>query len=98
MSHENSTLSHRRALHGILSRNPKLLYDSDDNTTLTKITVFVHKGPVSRKNTLGLVAQIGVHSVTSGSPSADLESADDAVVPGSHVWIILEICPHGSGN
>ena len=64
-----------------------------------KISVFVDSDfagdPVSRKNTTGLVAQIGNHTVKSGSTLQSLtalsvgEAEFHAVVKGGQVWLSL---------
>ena len=58
-----------------VSGNPKLQYDSENKNTLTK-SVFVDSDfagdPVSSKSTAGLVAQVGNHTVKSGSTLQNL--------------------------
>ena len=73
-----------------------------------KITVFVDSDfagdPVSRKTTTGLVAQIGNHTVKSGSTLQTLTALRVGVAGVFHggerrsSWIGPEICFPGSGN
>ena len=68
----NSTFSRWNVQRGIWWESPKQRWDIEDrNIHVDKITVFVDSDfagdPVSRKSTTGLVAQIGNHTVKSGS-------------------------------
>ena len=78
--------------------NPKQRWDIEDSNMLTR-SVFVDSDfagdPVSRNSTKGLVAQIGNHSVKSGSTIQSLtalrvgEAEFDAVVKGGQVGLAL---------
>ena len=78
--------------------NTELHYASEDLEHVDKITVFVHSvfagDPVSRKSTTGFVAQIGSHTLKSGSFLQSLTALSVgaefyAVVKGSRVRLSL---------
>ena len=60
-----------------------------------KITVFMDSDPVSRKSTMGMVVQIGYHTVKSGSTLESMtalsvgEAEFYAVVKGGQIWLSL---------
>ena len=72
---------------------PKAALSYRRQTHVDKITVFVESDfagdPVSRKSTTGLVAQIGNHTVKSGSTLQSLTALSYAVVKGCQVGLSL---------
>ena len=80
--------------------NPKAALRFRKQEHADKITVFVGSDfagdPVSRKNTTGLVAQIGNHTVKSGSTLQSLTALSvgkaefSTVVKGGRVWMAVD--------
>ena len=95
----NSTLSRWHVQGGIWWRKPKVALRKRRQKHVDKTTVFVDVDfaghPVSRKSTTGLVAQIGNHTVKSGSTLQSLTTLSVgqaefyAVVKGAQVGLSL---------
>ena len=104
----NSTLSPLKRAARYLVGKPKAALRFRRQKHVYKITVFVDSDfagdPVSMKSTTGFVAQIGNHTVKSGSTLQSLTAL--SVGRGGVLrcgerrssWTIPEICIPGSGN